>query len=384
MRRIVRALACLGGLVALMGTQLPAAQAQTPARAQAQTPTQPPAPTQSPTPSPTPTPLPAPTPAPTRTGPATGTAVCLTLVSRPVATTTSIRARALRTGCTRPTRVRLAITVARPGPDKTVRRVKKVLRNGRITAFVRCTATPRRYYVVFSDGLGNLVRSKPARLSCATTPTTTPTTPTTPPVAERPRPAVSLTPPPANPGPSPASPADPASPIVILPSPAASPVFPIPSVTTPVPSVTDPAPSVSTPTPPTGGSAVGTAAEEEVVRLTNEARRRNGCGPLVHDPQLRAAALGHSQDMAARNYFSHTSPEGRDPGDRIRAAGFSPISTWGENIALGHPTAAAVVQAWLDSPGHRANILNCRFTHIGVGQAPSARGFYWTQNFAAR
>jgi uncharacterized protein YkwD len=136
------------------------------------------------------------------------------------------------------------------------------------------------------------------------------------------------------------------------------------------------------PTTPTG-NATGTAAEQEVVRLTNEARNGKGCGALVHDPKLHTAALRHSKDMAAQGYFAHNSQDGRDPGDRITAAGFAPIHAWGENIALGQPTPAAVVRAWLNSPGHRANIMNCSFTHIGVGLAKGSSGPYWTQDFGA-
>ncbi|MEU8247960.1 CAP domain-containing protein [Nonomuraea sp. NPDC048916] len=132
-------------------------------------------------------------------------------------------------------------------------------------------------------------------------------------------------------------------------------------------------------TPPKSGGA--SAVEDTVVKLTNEARAAGGCRPLVHDPKLHAAAERHSADMAARGFFDHTSPDGRSPGDRVRAAGFAPISTWGENIAKGRRTAAQAVDGWLNSPGHRANIMNCAFTHIGVGHA--ATGPHWTQVFAA-
>ncbi|GAA3306509.1 CAP domain-containing protein [Nonomuraea dietziae] len=91
--------------------------------------------------------------------------------------------------------------------------------------------------------------------------------------------------------------------------------------------------------------------EEEVVKLTNEARATSGCKPLTHDPKLHAAAEGHSADMAAKGYFDHTSPDGRNPGDRIKASGFSPISAWGENIAKGQRTAADVVRGWHEQPG---------------------------------
>ncbi|MBT2235719.1 CAP domain-containing protein [Nonomuraea sp. NEAU-A123] len=128
-------------------------------------------------------------------------------------------------------------------------------------------------------------------------------------------------------------------------------------------------------------TGTASAAEDQVVKLTNQARAKNGCRPLTHDAKLHAAAERHSADMATRGYFDHDSKNGRTPGNRISAAGFAPISTWGENIAMGQPTAASVVQAWLNSPGHRANIMNCSFTHIGVGQ--STKGPYWTQDFAA-
>ncbi|MER6947045.1 CAP domain-containing protein [Nonomuraea sp. NPDC000554] len=136
-----------------------------------------------------------------------------------------------------------------------------------------------------------------------------------------------------------------------------------------------------TPTPTATATGTGSSVEDTVVQLTNQARAEKGCKPLVHDPKLRAAAQGHSADMAAKGYFDHTAPDGRSPGDRIKAAGFAPISTWGENIAMGQRTADAVVQGWLNSPGHRANIMNCAFTHIGVGY--HAKGPHWTQVFAA-
>ncbi|MBF8192870.1 CAP domain-containing protein [Nonomuraea sp. K274] len=140
--------------------------------------------------------------------------------------------------------------------------------------------------------------------------------------------------------------------------------------------------------PPSSGTAgtVGTAMENEVVRLTNAERAKGGCRPLKHDPQLRAAAFGHSKDMAAKGYFDHESQDGRDFMDRIRAAGFSGGTTFAENIAAGQPTAAAVVQGWMESPGHRQNIMNCSLTLIGVGAARSSSryGIYWTQDFAGR
>ncbi len=86
--------------------------------------------------------------------------------------------------------------------------------------------------------------------------------------------------------------------------------------------------------------------------------------------------------MAARDYFSHTSPEGGSAGDRITAAGYR-WSTWGENIARGQQTPESVMDAWMNSPGHRANILNCDFKDLGVGVHIASGGPWWTQNFGA-
>jgi uncharacterized protein YkwD len=115
----------------------------------------------------------------------------------------------------------------------------------------------------------------------------------------------------------------------------------------------------------------------EVIELTNRARTNAGCAALRADPRLTAAAQGHSADMAARDYFAHDSPDGRTFADRITAAGYP--SPGGENIAKGQRTAAEVVLAWLNSPGHRRNIEDCSFTTIGVGLAGADD--YWTQDF---
>ncbi|TYB63242.1 CAP domain-containing protein [Nonomuraea sp. PA05] len=132
---------------------------------------------------------------------------------------------------------------------------------------------------------------------------------------------------------------------------------------------------------PAAGGSFSSAPETAVVSLTNAARAKNGCRPLVHDAKLHLAAERHSADMARNNYFSHTSRDGRTFDQRIKATGFV-FRQAGENIAKGQPSAAAVVKAWLDSPGHRANIMNCAFTHIGVGH--NAKGPTWTQDFGTR
>ncbi|MCU0556419.1 MAG: CAP domain-containing protein [Desulfobacterales bacterium] len=126
-----------------------------------------------------------------------------------------------------------------------------------------------------------------------------------------------------------------------------------------------------------------TSVETEVFALVNLERQIQNLHPLQMDSRLYAAAMGHSQDMAEQNYFDHTSLDLRTPGTRISQAGYS-WSTYGENIAAGYPTSTAVVEGWMNSSGHRANILSSAFCDIGVGYAYSAEsnyGAYWTQDF---
>ncbi|MFD5813249.1 CAP domain-containing protein [Streptomyces sp. NPDC127038] len=119
----------------------------------------------------------------------------------------------------------------------------------------------------------------------------------------------------------------------------------------------------------------------EVVALTNTERAAAGLRPLGTDTTLTAAAQAHSADMVARDFYAHTSPEGSRPWDRAAAAGCG-LRAIGENIACGQRSPAEVVQGWMDSPGHRANILKPDFTHIGIGLAGGSRaGTYWTQLF---
>ncbi|MFI0960270.1 CAP domain-containing protein [Streptomyces sp. NPDC021080] len=119
----------------------------------------------------------------------------------------------------------------------------------------------------------------------------------------------------------------------------------------------------------------------EVIALTNTERASAGLAPLTADATLTAAAQAHSADMVARDFYAHTSPEGTQPWDRAAAAGCTRRSI-GENIACGQRSPAEVVQGWMDSPGHRANILKRDFTHIGIGLAGGSRaGTYWTQLF---
>ncbi|MFE9028502.1 CAP domain-containing protein [Streptomyces iakyrus] len=129
--------------------------------------------------------------------------------------------------------------------------------------------------------------------------------------------------------------------------------------------------------PFTPDGLAGTAAA--VVDLTNRERARAGLLPLAGDPLLTTAAQAHSADMVARAFYAHTAPDGSRPWDRAAAAG-STRRTIGENIACGQRSPADVVEGWMNSPGHRANILNPGFTHIGIGFAGGGRaGTYWTQ-----
>lgn len=118
--------------------------------------------------------------------------------------------------------------------------------------------------------------------------------------------------------------------------------------------------------------------ESEVIRLVNEVRRENGLKALTANWELSRMARYKSQDMLNKGYFSHTSPTYGTPFQMIKAFGLS-FRTAGENIARGYPTPQAVVNGWMNSSGHRANILNASYTQIGVGYV--AQGNYWTQMF---
>lgn len=121
-----------------------------------------------------------------------------------------------------------------------------------------------------------------------------------------------------------------------------------------------------------------TAFEQEVIRLVNEIRTQNGLKALTYDWELARVARIKSQDMKDNLYFAHNSPVYGTPFQMMKNFGISYRSA-GENIAKGYATPQAVVNAWMNSSGHRANILNANFTHIGVGYVAS--GNYWTQMF---
>jgi uncharacterized protein YkwD len=120
-------------------------------------------------------------------------------------------------------------------------------------------------------------------------------------------------------------------------------------------------------------------AAAEVLKLVNEERSKVGCSALSANSALADLAQKFSEDMAARGFFDHTDPDGASPWDRAAKAGISDLG--GENIARGQTDAAAVMEAWMNSPGHRANILNCDFKTLGVGVHFGSGGPWWTQNF---
>lgn len=121
------------------------------------------------------------------------------------------------------------------------------------------------------------------------------------------------------------------------------------------------------------------ALEAEVVELVNRERARNGLNPLKANWQVARVARFKSEDMARNNYFSHNSPTYGSPFDMLRRFGIR-FSSAGENIARGQRTAESVMNSWMNSPGHRANILSSSFTEIGVGYFNAGTPF-WTQMF---
>jgi uncharacterized protein YkwD len=126
------------------------------------------------------------------------------------------------------------------------------------------------------------------------------------------------------------------------------------------------------------------AYEQQVLSLTNAQRTANGCPALTWNNALGSVARAHSQDMAAKNYFDHNTLNGTTPAQRLTAAGYT-YRQMAENIAAGQATPAAVMSSWMGSAGHKANILNCALTELGVGYATGgAYGSYWTQDFGTR
>jgi uncharacterized protein YkwD len=160
---------------------------------------------------------------------------------------------------------------------------------------------------------------------------------------------------------------------------ATPPTSPAPLAARPIPAAalktTTPQPTASL-----AAKAADTSVAAQVVKLVNAERKKAGCKSVTIDARLTAAAAGHAKDMAAANYFSHTSKDGRTFVDRIEAQGYAKPRS--ENIAAGQPTVSAVMGAWMKSAGHRANILDCSATQMGAASANGGSyGIYWVQDF---
>lgn len=164
------------------------------------------------------------------------------------------------------------------------------------------------------------------------------------------------------------------TPTATRPSATATPTRTTAAPTTPVRTAT---PTKAAPSTPAGDSLASTRAA--ILSLVNEQRATAGCKPLTASSSLDGLAQAFSDEMAARGFFDHTDPDGNDPWDRAKARGITNLG--GENIARGQATAQAVMDAWMNSPGHRANILNCDYTTLGVGIHFGTGGPWWTQDF---
>lgn len=183
------------------------------------------------------------------------------------------------------------------------------------------------------------------------------------------------------PSPSPSALDPTAAPTTAKPTTTAAPTTTAKPTTTTKPTTTAAPVSTAKPAPaptaaPTGGGDA--QIHQQILKLVNDERTKAGCAALTLDGSLTAAATAHSLDMATQGYFSHTGLNGSNPGDRARAAGYNGGGI-GENIAAGYGSAEAVMAGWMNSSGHRANILNCGYRVLGVGYA--AQGNHWTQMF---
>ncbi|MBU3147006.1 CAP domain-containing protein, partial [Clostridium sp. CF012] len=135
----------------------------------------------------------------------------------------------------------------------------------------------------------------------------------------------------------------------------------------------------ATTTPTASTSTANSKLEKEVVTLVNQERSKQGLAPLTDNVKLSNVARTKSEDMIAKNYFDHTSPTYGSPFDMMKQFGIT-YKAAGENIAMGQQTASSVMTSWMNSPGHKANILSKNFTDIGVGVAKDKSGaIYWTQ-----
>lgn len=148
------------------------------------------------------------------------------------------------------------------------------------------------------------------------------------------------------------------------------------------------APIFTTQVTSSGGGPVADPSEwqREMLGDVNALRAKAGADPVRLCAALNRSAQAYAQLMGERNHFDHHGPDGSSPGDRMEAAGYEGVRAWGENIAAGQTDVAEVMAAWRDSPGHYTNIVEPRFTHLGVGFATvegSEYSTYWAQNFGA-
>lgn len=127
-------------------------------------------------------------------------------------------------------------------------------------------------------------------------------------------------------------------------------------------------------------AGTSTGLRTQMLAAINKARSDAGCVGVTSSADLDAAAAAHAQDMKVRRYFSHTSPTGADMVDRILATRYD-FRMAGENIARGQTSVAQVMDDWMDSPGHRANILNCSYRNVGIGFVTGPGGPWWVQDF---
>jgi uncharacterized protein YkwD len=168
------------------------------------------------------------------------------------------------------------------------------------------------------------------------------------------------------------------TPVPTTETPAPTPVetpAPAPAPVEETPAVEEAAPA---PAPAPAAAPADPGVEGQVLALVNRERAAAGCGALVANSGLASVARAHSADMRDRGFFDHVNLEGLDPFDRAAAAG---LDARAENIAYGQPDPVAVMDAWMNSSGHRANILDCSLTSLGVGVAEGAGGPWWTQLF---
>lgn len=130
------------------------------------------------------------------------------------------------------------------------------------------------------------------------------------------------------------------------------------------------------------------AVRQKILDLVNAERSNAGLSPLTYNKKLEQSAQAHAEDMQNRNFFDHVNPDGKTPSDRIKATGYLDVTgcncRWsyadGENIAMGQTTPEQVMKDWMNSPGHKANILSTNFTEMGVGYVTGSKP-YWVQNF---